>query len=483
MRNTTEGSPYWSMKALQPGYLVANAWCLSLGPLAVLALFTLYRFTGLNIFLHGYRAALVSVSVLAFLSLYRYAEQRHLARAVLYISMFFSLYVLAPRIVDAFAHAPREWDFICFYVDGLVAASGLNLYRPESYAEVVGNLGLAVSDEFQREIVEVGFKYPPATALLFLPLSYFDLETANTVWLSFIALAVCVATLLLSRLLPVRSPGDLPLLSILDSIALSAVMVLSIPSTRTAISMGQTTPLLCCLMILTILSRGRMTGGFAASLSVLVKPLAVIPSLALVIGRHWSAVAVGVSTGFCLIAASVLVLGIDDWTSYFLQEYATAAPAWIYYEHINQSLLAALCRSFGFTEVPWTHWPIASTYFLVSLAFVVPSLWLSRAIVREDFRTAYCLLLLMALIVYPGTQITYGMALSIPLAVEFWNQYKAREHELVAIAFVVVTVMLSGYSLFAANVFVWCVFVRRSLIVTAIADSAVKRSAANAAAY
>jgi hypothetical protein len=57
------------------------------------------------------------------------------------------------------------------------------------------------------------------------------------------------------------------------------------------------------------------------------------------------------------------------------------------------------------------------------------------------------------------------MLLSIPMAIEFRNQYRAKEHEFVSMFFLVVTVVLFGLGMFAANVFVWLVLLRRSLIV------------------
>jgi hypothetical protein len=230
-------------------------------------------------------------------------------------------------------------------------------------------------------------------------------------------------------------------------------------------SMGQTTPILCCLMIVVLLGHGRASSGIAASLSAFVKPLAVIPALILLIGKYWSAVLAGMVTGIALLAVSILVLGTDDWMSYFNQEYATASPAWLYYEPINQSMLATLSRAFGFTGVPWGHMPIVLAYTILSLIVIVPSLWLTARIAGQDYLTAYCFLLLAGLLIYPGTQTTYGMLLSIPMAIEFRNQYRAKEHEFVSMFFLVVTVVLFGLGMFAANVFVWLVLLRRSLIV------------------
>ena len=148
----------------------------------------------------------------------------------------------------------------------------------------------------------------------------------------------------------------------------------------------------------------------------------------------------------------------------------TNSPAWIYLQGNNKSLLAILSRAFGITEVPWGYWPVVVTYSVLSLVFLAPSIWLATKAGREDFRTAYCLLLLMGLIVYPGTQTSYGLLLSIPIAVEFFNQYKSREHEIVILIFIAVSLALTNLHQFTGTIFLWLVFLRRSLITIGLYD-------------
>jgi hypothetical protein len=280
-----------------------------------------------------------------------------------------------------------------------------------------------------------------------------------------IAAAVVIATLLLGRLLTSQQSADDRWMPVADSIAMAAVLVMSIPPTRTAMSMGQTTPILCCFMILVLLSRGSFSSGIAASMSALVKPLAAIPALVLLLGKRWPAVIAAILTGCVLLVTSIVIFGTDDWASYLRQEYATAAPAWIYYEPINQSLLATLCRAFGLSDVPWANLPVVLTYTVLSTIICLPSFWLAAKITRVDFSSAYCLLLLAALLVYPGTQITYGMLLSIPMAIELRKQIRSRTHEMTTLLFLATTIVLFGLGLFAVNVFVWMIFVRRAIVI------------------
>ena len=139
----------------------------------------------------------------------------------------------------------------------------------------------------------------------------------------------------------------------MDSIAFAAILVISMYSTWSVISDGQTTGLLSCLIVLTLLSAGRWSSGVFTCLGVFVKPIAALPALLLLIGRHWLSVIAGIITGLILVIVSFVWFGVDDWYSYLRQDYVTASPAWLYLEGNNKSLLAVLSRAFGISDVPW----------------------------------------------------------------------------------------------------------------------------------
>jgi len=58
---------------------------------------------------------------------------------------------------------PDEWDFLCFYLNGQVAAHGLNFYDRGVFAEVFRQISIpyAPSRGFMNGYVTLTFPYPP----------------------------------------------------------------------------------------------------------------------------------------------------------------------------------------------------------------------------------------------------------------------------------------------------------------------------------
>ena len=453
------------VKALIPNFVPTQTWPLILGVLLAALFLIAFEISEVYIFLHAQRASVIAVGALAYLMINDHSRIGSVARSALYVIACLVILRFVVQIPAVLATEPKEWDFLCFYLDSHVASAGLNLYQPASYLEVATNLNLQVSDYFRREILDVGFKYPPPTALLFLPLSQFEIETAKSVWFTLVIVSVFVACMMLSRLIVTRNAHERTKISVMDSVAFAAVIVFSVTSTRANVVLGQTVPILCSLITLTLIGSGNLRSGVWACLSVFIKPIAVIPALVLLIGRYWLSILSGVLVGLLLLVISAYFFGIDDWLAYIRQEYATTSPAWLYLENNNKSLLAVISRGFGISDVPWGNGAVVASYGVVSLIVAVPTIWLASKTARTDFLTSYCLLLLMGLIVYPGTQTSYGMLLIIPIALEFWNQNQSTVNKLIPVTFVVLAVMISNLYQFAGTVLIWLVFVFRALLV------------------
>ncbi len=412
----------------------------------------------------GQRAALLLVAFLAFSEMHRDSNIARYARILFYGAAVVLVYKSVAYLPGMFAAAPREWDFLVFFLDANVAAAGLNLYDPAGFIQVAAELQLQISDEFRREIIGAGFMYPPWTALLFYPLSFGDIGQSNRLWLIFVSCAYFLAWILMSQLLTRSESKGSQRFAAFESYVFAAVMFSSIPFSVLGLRHGQTTSLFTCLAILTLVSGGRAASGVFACLTVVVKPFAAIPAALLLIGRYWTAVLAGLVAAGVVFAVSVAVLGMDDWRSYLKLEFATETPTEPYSHPGNLSLLSVLVRWFGYTGIPWANLPIMIWYGSISAMVAIPSFWLSTKISKVDFRTAYCALLVMALIVYPGTIYTYSIIVCLPMAIEMWNQLKANEHFVISMVFLGGASLLVELNLFAANVFIWLFLLRRCLV-------------------
>lgn len=435
---------------------------LGLGAAAVLQVFA-FKITGIVGLRNAYMGAFMGAAAVAFLQIYRGIGFVTFARIALYgIAIVLTVRVL-PRLPDILFGEPRLFDFMAFYLPAKVASADLNLYSPQNYALIAEQMPVAFPDHFRREIIDVGFMYPPATVLLFLPTAGLDFVDAAHTWYMFVGVTIVIAIALLSRMINWLLKNESGRANAVDATALAIIFTVS--NSMEGFRYGQTTALLASMMILTIMYSGQRTGGVAAAIGMLIKPVAVIPAALLLIGRYWKSVLAGVATGLLIFVVSLVVIGSDDWISYLGLEFSTEAPPWLYTEAGNHSLLAVLLRTFGIDDVPWGYGYLVALYAVLSGLIATASLVQAIRIVRLDSPTAYCLLLVAALLVYPGTLYTYSILLTIPMAIEFTNQLRARENILVTGLVFSVVGALWLWTLFAANIFLLILLLRRSHLI------------------
>ena len=100
-------------------------------------------------------------------------KKKKIVRIYLFAIAIFSVIWASSYLYRNFQE-PHEWDFLCWYLDGSVAANGLNFYQPTSYQTTINSLVLpyAPSKAFISNIVDVGFKYPPPSMFYLITLGY-----------------------------------------------------------------------------------------------------------------------------------------------------------------------------------------------------------------------------------------------------------------------------------------------------------------------
>lgn len=146
---------------------------------------------------------------------------------------------------------PPEWDFLVFWLDGQVGAQGLNFYDPAHYQTVT--LPMAVRHEFEDAVVNVGFRYPPQSMFLFLPLGLFDIRLAMAFWYMVHATVLALTVVLLWQ----NFLEDYGQRGLVFAIALVAV----IGGTMSTFKFGQTNFLAMLFLLLFWKDRDRARGG------------------------------------------------------------------------------------------------------------------------------------------------------------------------------------------------------------------------------
>jgi hypothetical protein len=207
-----------------------------------------------------------------------------------------------------------------------------------------------------------------------------------------------------------------------------------------------------------MLARGRRPSGIFACLAVVVKPIAAVPALTFLLRRQWTAVASGLATAVVVAVASILYHGSDDWLAYLRGEYVARSPAWLYIQSNTVSMLAELTRAFDIEGYPWESRAVMTLYYIIAVLVFGISVWIVSTRRGTDFWIAFCVLLLASLIIYPGTQKSYGIMLSIPLIVVVSESLRRNAGYMVPCFMVSASALLVNINALAAYVAMWAGF-------------------------
>jgi hypothetical protein len=159
-------------------------------------------------------------------------------------------------------------------------------------------------------------------------------------------------------------------------------------------------------------------GGAVLALGMLIKPLFAILALVPALQRRWRPIAgfaAGAALSWILAAAA---FGPGTVASYFTEKPHDKLPAAVLLEGVNQSV-SSLCLKLG--ARPFGHSPVLTLPFLLA-AFILTAVtaWAIIRCPERESRWAFCLAVLLALLVYPGSQTHYGV-LALPAMFLLWT--------------------------------------------------------------
>ncbi len=345
---------------------------------------------------------------------------------------------------------PKEWDFLCFWLSGTVAAQKLNFYDPASYHGTT--LPLIPNEEFVNEFMKVGFPYLPPAIFLYLPLGFFNYAPAYLLWYVVMLVTMLLCVLLLWRIyLPEARPAVLLLL-------LSLLLLL--PPTHSTIEFGQTNFFVLLAILLVWRYRTSFAGGFALAFGLFVKPLVGVFLLFLFLRRHFRAFSgcvAGITVGMLVTA---VIFGWETTTRYFETNVATALPRYVYIQSINKSLLSNILRATNYDLT--SNVPIYNPGFLtcsVILLSVTAVLISKRSLVDEHL--AFLSTYTVALLLYPATWQHYSVGLILPVLYIWKIRDRLIGGSISAAVYVAATYFLlttyQGRYTFFANFLAWAV--------------------------
>ncbi len=333
-------------------------------------------------------------------------------RALFIAGMLLLLPVLLVRVVEAVVphlYDPPIWDVRCFWVWGRIALTSHNIYDPAS--------SLAIGSTFpydavwHRLFLKVGFVYPPPTILLFAPLGLFPTpQSAAPFWYAVNLAALVTAMFVLWRAF-LRKYG-------LSGLLATAVLVTAFGPTSQTLSYGQPLTIMLLFIALYLTDGSPLRRGFWLGLAFIVKPLAAPLLLLPLFKRAWAESATAISTMAIGLLGAILLVGWDNVSPYFTNGPSRRYPLTIWLETENQSLFSAVLR---ITHQPAPDSLLRAEPFLACAALVtLATVYVCAKSANRDRSTTLCLLIALALLIYPPATGFYSELLLVPILV-LWS--------------------------------------------------------------
>lgn len=310
----------------------------------------------------------------------------------------FILSILGFLVIFYDSVLPSEWDFTCFFLIGKVAHMGLDIYNPDNYYIAVqhADIPFTLSEGFRNEFMVTACLYPPPTALLFLPLGLMKYMQGLYFWygLIFIFMVGCLY-LVRNTFFDIKS---------WRSWALVCIVILAIRPLRINITFAQTLIFLLFLLILVFKYREKRIAGLFLSISIFIKPFALILIVYFLLRKRWDILVSFLISTLLIGLLTLSIIGINPFLEYLFNSPTHRIPPEVLYENVNQSLFAVLYRALGNIHLAKLLYYSSSILLLGISGFAIYHVSKNRTSINLLFP----LLLSLALLIYPNTLEHYG---------------------------------------------------------------------------
>lgn len=398
-----------------------------------------------------YNALITLIATTCYLIIRNYNSQfKYFGWIINSLLLILSVYLFS-SVVILRIQTPEIWDFSAFYLYGKVAAGGFNFYIPENFHTVFNQAKMPIPElnDFIEEVVSVGFPYPPPTILYFLPLGYLSYENALVCWTIFNLLFVFGSIYLIYKMFLSADK--------LNGLMIVLILFLISAQVRSTVSFSQTNFILLFLLLLMKKYYNHGFAGIFLTFGIFTKPYMLIFGIFFLSTRNWKAIYYFIMSSILLSFLTVLIIGKETFISYFFNNATQRMPKWQFSEPINQSLHAVLLRANLISlNNPFLYILIA----VLLLGFILLLIWHLQKKKNNEFILP--LLLLIGLLIYPGTLGYYGVLL---LFVTF--QFFQREQPLEINSYLLIPVIglynfLNIFSVFTCICFLLLIVIYKS---------------------
>jgi hypothetical protein len=353
--------------------------------------------------------------------------------------------VLVARFVSfaVAAHKnPPVWDFRTFWVYGRVAVTSGRIYDPAALHAVARIFPF--DGVWARQVLDVGFLYPPTGILLFAPLGLFSTpQAAAPYWYALNGVALLLTALVCWH-------GYLRRYSWVGFIA-AACFMLAFNPTRWTFIIGQTMIWLLLFVLLFALDSRPVRRGVWLGLACVIKPLALPLLLEPALRRCWTELLAAAAVILAAFAGAIALVGAHNALAFFYDSPYARYPGSEVASTVSQGLQGVLLRFFHQQPV---HYSLSGEPVFVAAALLITAVTIAACMRTPSRELRISLLIALALLVYPQSLFFYTELLLIPVLV-LWNTTERSTAIAFAIAMFLFTGPLGLDMYFVATLLTW----------------------------
>ena len=335
------------------------------------------------------------------------ATIRRAYRALLVVTLLAAV-LMVGRILCHTILVPPGWDFQGLWLYGKVVDTGSNPYLPSSFPPLAGPGPFVVN--FPEEVLNVGAVYPPPSLLMFAAIGWLPMRIAIVPWMLVQTVAFVGMIILLRRTFFVRAGWE--------EWACLLTLSLLLPGTIDTFGHAQVNFIAVLCVMAAWRSRERPASGVYLVVASVMKLLYGFLWLYPLLRRRLKPL-IGIAVaGAIAVIAPIAIFGWKVFASYLFDNPVThRMPSYYFTFFLNQSLLGESYRLFPYPRPPLGP-PVGHPVYIVSaLVIGLLTIWAVMQQPRnsdgED--TAFILLLLAGMLIYPWTLTNYFVLLLVPM--------------------------------------------------------------------
>jgi hypothetical protein len=369
-----------------------------------------------------------------------------------YLIFIISLFIFCSSTYSRLKN-PQVWDFTAFYLYGKAGVTGHNYYSPQNFLVVFNSLTVPELNyaDFIEQTVNVGFLYPPSTILLFSPLGFLSYKTALICWTIFNLLFAIGSIYLIYSLFFKKYK--------LYGLMFVATMFFLLSPVRMTVCFSQTNFILLFLLLLMKKYSDKKYAGIFLALAFFTKPYMIIFGLIFLLRKQWKTLIYFTIVSLVLGGITFFLFGKEPFITYIVNNPSGRLPDRVFSENINQSLHAVLIRAHLITaNTPHVYTLVSATILLLMGMY---SIYLLK---RKRYDYIWAILLLVGLLVYPGTLSYYGVLLLF-IVFQFFDGTKQLgfKNKYLNTVLIGIFYYLSSVSVFSVIIFLLLILIFKSL--------------------